>query len=262
MKQKILLLILTLTLSTGVANAQSISPDQYPRLLLGKWEVRTYGYEFRADGVCDLFNPDDASILKTGKWKLNGQRLSLAWPGEKEQIMVIRFVSSDAWEWESSPGRVWEATRMGGENAVQNTAALPPNAEDARNCEFYTKAILKNEDRNENTLNSCYAPDFRNLIFLGIQSTDEDPLPFLNYDFVYETQDSNPKVLKIGPATIQVGQISVPVAMQHTGSKPFTKTWIFSRVNDRWMVTDIVTAGHEFNNGSLADKLAKQFQKK
>ena len=80
MKQKILLLILALNLSAVVFNAQSISPDQYPRLLLGKWEVRTYGYEFRADGVCDLFNPDDASILKTGKWRLSGPRLSLAWP--------------------------------------------------------------------------------------------------------------------------------------------------------------------------------------
>jgi hypothetical protein len=50
--------------------------------------------------------------------------------------------------------------------------------------------------------------------------------------------------------------------MQHAGSKPFTKTWIFSRVNDRCMVMDIVTAGHEFNNGSLADKLAKEYQTK
>jgi hypothetical protein len=261
MDLKIFLLILDLTISAGGVNPDSISTDQYPSLLLGKWEVRTYGYEFRADGVCALFNPDDASILKTGKWKFDGPRLLLDWSGANEQIMLIRFVSPDAWEWERSPKRVWEATRMGNENVLQNIATHAPNAEDAKKCEFYTKAILKIEDRNENALNSCYAPDFRKLIFLGIQSTDEDPLPFLNYDFVYETQDTNPNVLKIGPARIQGEQISVPVEMQHIGSKPFTKTWIFSRVNDRWMVMDIVTVGHEFKNGSLSDKLAKQFQK-
>ena len=50
MTQKIHLIIFALTLFALGAYAQVISPDKYASLLLGKWEIRTYGYEFRPDG--------------------------------------------------------------------------------------------------------------------------------------------------------------------------------------------------------------------
>ena len=261
MTQKIHLIILALTLFALGAHAQAISPDKYVSLLLGKWEIRTYGYEFRPDGGCQMFNPDDGTVLKSGKWSIAAQNLSLKWNDEPSQLWTLKFLTPDLWEWESAPGRVWEATRLGSVPEAQESTPLEPTADDAKNCEFYTRAILKNEDRNESTLNSCYAPDFRKLILLGIASTDDDPLPYLNYDFVYETQDTNPKVLKIGPAAIRGAQINVPVVMQQGKNRPFTKTWIFVRIKDRWMASDILTSGHEFSDGSLAAKLAKQFSK-
>ena len=261
MTQKIHLIILLLTLFALGAYAQAISPDKYASLLLGKWEIRTYGYEFRPDGGCQMINPDDGTVLKSGKWSIAAQNLSLKWNDEPSQLWTLKFLTPDLWEWESAPGRVWEATRLGSVPESQESTPLEPTADDAKNCEFYTRAILKNEDRNESTLNSCYAPDFRKLILLGIASTDDDPLPYLNYDFVYETQDTNPKVLKIGPAAIRGAQINVPVVMQQGKNRPFTKTWIFVRIKDRWMVSDILTSGHEFSDGSLAAKLAKQFSK-
>jgi hypothetical protein len=258
MKQKIL--IFAVTLLTWQANAYSASSDQREQII-GKWDVRTYGHEFLKDGTCRIFDPEDGKTFTTGKWQLQGGILSLFWPGEPELKVRVHFLTPDSFEWESTPGRMIEVTRIGAITAVPDKAPQKPKAEDVKNCEFYTKAILKNSDRNENTLSSCYTPEFCRLIKLGIASTDEDPLPYLNYDFIYETQDSNPQILKTGPGVIKGEQIFVPVVMQHPRNKPFTKQFVYSRINDRWLVSDILTSGHEFSDGSLASQLAKQFQK-
>jgi hypothetical protein len=87
------------------------SLDKDPQILIGKWEIRTYGYHFKADGTMELFNPDDGSKLSSGTWSLKGNQLRIK-TDEQEQIIKIKIISQDAWEWIVTPDRTWEATRI------------------------------------------------------------------------------------------------------------------------------------------------------
>ncbi len=97
--------------SISIAKAE-IPVDSYPQLIVGRWEIRTYGNTFRADGVCYLFNPDNDEILDTGTWSIKGTRLSMNWQDLGKQNVGVKFLSKDSWEWQSTPERIWEATRL------------------------------------------------------------------------------------------------------------------------------------------------------
>lgn len=87
------------------------SIDKNSQILIGKWEIRTYGYHFKADGTMELFNPDDGSKLSSGAWSLKGNQLRIK-TDEQEQNIKIKIISQDAWEWIVTPNRTWEATRI------------------------------------------------------------------------------------------------------------------------------------------------------
>ena len=89
----------------------SLAIDRSTKYLIGKWEVRTYGYHFKADGTFDLFNPDDGSKLGEGTWSIMGNRLHISIDG-KHQDVEFKIISKDKWEWISTPDRSWEATRI------------------------------------------------------------------------------------------------------------------------------------------------------
>ena len=98
----------------GFAHAAEaeVPVDSYSRLIVGKWEVRTYGYSFLPDGTCSTFNPDNNEVLDTGTWSLKGKKLTMAWQTTGKQTVGVNFLSKDSWEWQSTPERVWEATRL------------------------------------------------------------------------------------------------------------------------------------------------------
>jgi hypothetical protein len=106
-------ILTTVLLVSGVLNsASNHSIDEaIIRHIIGKWEVRTYGYQFKKDGTYILFNPDDGSVLANGKWKVKDSRLYLASEG-REQLAKIKITGPDSWEWKSSPDRIWEANRI------------------------------------------------------------------------------------------------------------------------------------------------------
>lgn len=88
-----------------------IAQDKSTHYLIGKWEIRTYGYHFKADGTMELFNPDDGSKLSSGTWSLKGNQLHIK-TDDKEQNIKIKIISKDEWEWIAAPDRTWEATRI------------------------------------------------------------------------------------------------------------------------------------------------------
>ena len=93
----------------------AIPVRDYPRLILGKWEIRTYGHYYRPDGTVVIFNPDNSEIMEKGTWSLAGDKLSMNWEERERplrQKVRIKFISPDSWEWYSTKGRVWDATRM------------------------------------------------------------------------------------------------------------------------------------------------------
>jgi hypothetical protein len=98
---------------SGALNSPRNQPadEAVMRHIIGKWEIRTYGHQFKKDGAYILFNPDDGSILANGKWKIKDARLCLACDG-KEQLVKVKITGPDSWEWQSAPDRIWEANRI------------------------------------------------------------------------------------------------------------------------------------------------------
>jgi hypothetical protein len=106
-------ILTTVLLVSGALNSlsnQSIDKALI-RHIIGKWEIRTYGYEFKKDGTYILFNPDNGSVLVNGKWKVKDSRLYLVSEG-REQLAKLKITGPDSWEWQSSPDRIWEANRI------------------------------------------------------------------------------------------------------------------------------------------------------
>jgi hypothetical protein len=86
--------------------------ENYSSLIVGKWDIRTYGYDFKSGGKADLFVPNSGEVLETGTWSMDGDRLSLQWESRGLQTVRVRFQSADQWEWLSDNDRIWEATRL------------------------------------------------------------------------------------------------------------------------------------------------------
>lgn len=62
---------------------------------------------------------------------------------------------------------------------------------------------------------------------------------WINWDYVYETQDDMPKVLSVGPGVAESSRVVVPVVMQSSGRPPQTKTWLYELVDGSWKVSDV-----------------------
>jgi hypothetical protein len=126
------------------------------------------------------------------------------------------------------------------------------NSSDVALCERITRKITSSSDRDELILNAYYTPTFASLIKKGCEAGDGEA-PYLNYDFIGETQDDSPKPISIGPGKIVGNTIHVPYVQVHTypNSRPFTKTWVFVKENGEWRASDILTSGREQGNGSM-----------
>jgi hypothetical protein len=107
------LIFIALVLVLTKTSHAEIHVSSYPQLIIGKWDIRTYGHSFSSDGTCSIFNPDNNEVLETGTWSMRGGKLTMNWPSRQKQTVGIKFLNKDLFEWQSSPGRVWEATRLG-----------------------------------------------------------------------------------------------------------------------------------------------------
>jgi hypothetical protein len=137
--------------------------------------------------------------------------------------------------------------------ATTNAAATSLiNSSEIAFCERITQKIVSSSDRDELILNTYYTPSFAALIKKGCEAGDGEA-PYLNYDFIGETQDDSPKPISIGPGKIVGNTIHVPYVQVHTypNSRPFTKTWVFVKENGEWRASDILTSGREQGNGSM-----------
>jgi hypothetical protein len=125
-----------------------------------------------------------------------------------------------------------------------------PSMADVALCEQITRKIISQNQ------NSFYTPQFAELLRKGMES-DGSEAPYLNYDFIMETQDMEPKALSLGPGKIIGNKIYVPYVQVHEGSKPFTKTWVFVNSNGQWLAEDLLTSGLERGNGSMFKELSE-----
>jgi len=120
-------------------------------------------------------------------------------------------------------------------------------------CEQITRKIISQMNQN-----IFYTPEFSKLLSKGMES-DGSEAPYLNYDFIMETQDMEPKALSLGPGKIIGNKIYVPYVQMHQGQQPFTKTWVFVNYNGQWLAEDLLTSGCERGNGSMFKELSDAF---
>lgn len=106
--------------------------EDYPRLIVGKWDIRTQDFEFRADGTALM-------AFETGTWSLKKDVLTMNWthripPYDNDeplglQVVPIKFITPDLWEWRSPKGP-WPATRIGKRPKIETEdQSVPPGAE-------------------------------------------------------------------------------------------------------------------------------------
>jgi hypothetical protein len=112
--------------------------------------------------------------------------------------------------------------------------------------------IVRNDLVDEAALYPDYDPRLRTLLRRAYNTLDDTGLPVYNADHRYKSQDGAPPNVTVMPAVERSSnEIAVPVVMQWQGNPPYTVTWILRRSGGRWLIADLVTVGHGFDNGSL-----------
>jgi hypothetical protein len=76
-------------------------------------------------------------------------------------------------------------------------------------------------------------------------------------DPIMETQDTDPKLLSLGPAEAVGCTIRVPVVYKHQGKALFTKSFLFVEIQNSWRIADILTLGIQNASESEFEKLKK-----
>lgn len=137
--------------------------------------------------------------------------------------------------------------------APETVSGLPSSGDqaDLGVCEQIVKADLADETASFRN----YSAELKQTIQHAYSEVDEFGLSILNADHRYKTQDGKPDVKSVGPAFRKDARVMVPVVMQWPGSAPYTVTWILEPQGGNWLITDLVTSGHEHDNGSLLTSL-------
>lgn len=106
------LCVFVLSASALSAAPSTIPVEKYSRAIIGKWEIRNTLYSFKKDGSYGMGPLSEPNVQGTGRWKISDKTLTLT-DSEGQGVSVgISFISKDKWEWESKPGRTWEAVRF------------------------------------------------------------------------------------------------------------------------------------------------------
>jgi hypothetical protein len=115
-----------------------------------------------------------------------------------------------------------------------------PTAEDVRECEAVTRRILATPAGDREFIRAVYTPELARRILCGMTPQPGSGMPLLNYDYVYDTQNENPDVLRVGPGFIAGSRVEVPVVMQSPGEPPQTKYWTFVARDGGWRAAEII----------------------
>ena len=146
--------------------------------------------------------------------------------------------------------------------AAEVDAAGEPSqatAQDVAHSEEAVRAFLASDymdPDNTDTVTASFTPELAAL-WIRASTHDADGMRYWDADPILETQDMAPKQLLLGPARVDGSQILCPVVYQPIvqrtpqGAAPyteldgaaFTKTFVFARHGDRWLIADITTAG-------------------
>ena len=123
-------------------------------------------------------------------------------------------------------------------------------------CEQIVRADLAEENGDL----ALYSPEFRQAIAQGYKTVDEFDISILNHDIRYLTTDGKPAIKSVGPAFHTENKVKVPVKMQWDSDPPYTNTWVLVQSGSTWLITDLFTSGHGYNNGSLRNWLANNLK--
>jgi hypothetical protein len=107
-------ILCALVLSTSAAHAapSPLPVEKYSRAIVGKWEIRNTVYAFKKDGTYGMGTSSESNVQEAGRWRISDKTLTLTDPEGHSVAVGISFVSKDQWEWESKPGRTWQAVRV------------------------------------------------------------------------------------------------------------------------------------------------------
>lgn len=149
--------------------------------------------------------------------------------------------------------------------AISALVVSEPNSADIELCEQITQLIYKTAEADADMMNvvRLSTEKFGKLLKAGITIPDSGDMSYINYNIIYHGQDAAPTILQCGPGRVAGKHVEIPLLLHHQSyvnkPAPFSKTWVFSRENGKWRVSDIVTTGAEFANGSLAAELDAHF---
>jgi len=110
-------------------------------------------------------------------------------------------------------------------------------------CEEKTKAFLKTDYVSDPKIpKTFFTPEFAAL-WLKACNPPEGETIYWGADPILETQDTDPKLLSLGPAEAGGENIAVPVVYKHQGAPSYSKVFVFTQRKGRWVIADIITNG-------------------
>jgi hypothetical protein len=127
-------------------------------------------------------------------------------------------------------------------------------------CEEKTKAFLKTDYVSDPKIpKTFFTPEFAAL-WLKACNPPEGETIYWGADPILETQDTDPKLLSLGPAETNGENIYVPVVYKHQGAPSYSKVFVFTQHKGRWVIADIITAGLVDHNTGKISKPRSELQ--
>ena len=94
------------------AAPSTVQVEKYSRAIIGKWEIRNTIYEFKKNGTYGMGAASEVNVQEAGRWRISDKTLTLTDTEGQSVNVGISFSSKDKWDWESKPGRIWQAVRV------------------------------------------------------------------------------------------------------------------------------------------------------
>ena len=105
-------IVFVLPAAAASAAPATVPVEKYAKAIIGKWEIRNTIYEFKKNGTYGMGAVLESNVQETGRWRISDKTLTLIDTEGQSVNVGIAFSSKDRWEWESKPGRIWDAKRM------------------------------------------------------------------------------------------------------------------------------------------------------
>lgn len=144
---------------------------------------------------------------------------------------------------------------------VAATAVAEPAKSSLQLCEEKTKAFLKTNYCGDQAVpKTFFSPEFAALWLKACNPPEGEPI-YWGCDPILETQDTEPKLLGIGPAESLEDKVFVPVGYKHAGQSPYKKIFVFEQHKGRWVISDILTDGVIDHTTGERTTMVSEFQK-